>query len=407
MSDSGAETPVSPPKPNVTSRRAKKPFTYFDKDYYFGRTLARALSDHSSESAKIIQAKGVEVWMRGGLEDPHGADKISALAAESRERHKAGEASADQAHQLVGQVCHVLDPFGPIRFRGLAIYADGLGPILAQMFARGADREMRAMKDLLAGDLPGAWISARRLSGIKNTAAQGQMLRLRAHVNNPAYGYGLERCLYELNPALPCLSPTIAHYHVTDLQAMLLALDREAAAADQSKELFDRHIAAFIADRWDGAQRRLASYMKAGLDVMAQRQAMLRLFAELQQSREIGPLCGFAGWLTKCLEPVVNGFRNPAKRRQFGREFARLAGGGNLAALDRLFRSLQSREADETDFQAAAAMYAALEREVEAFKTLSKSLGGSAAKASRRIAIDVGYSVLALAFGAVIVAMVL
>ena len=396
-----------PPKPNVTSRRANKPFRFFEQDYYFDRTLARALSDHSSDAAQIIHAKGVEVWMRGGLEDRHGADKISALTEESRLRRKSGETSADEAHQLVGQVCHVLDPFGPIRYRGLAIFADGLGPMLAQTFARGGDRELQAMKNLLARDLPGAWITARRLSGIKKTAAQGQLLRLRAHVNNGTYGYGLERCLYELNPALPCLSPAIATHYVTNLKAMLFALDREAATADQSDELFDRHIAAFIAERWDGAQRRLAAYVKAGSDAMAQRQAMLRLFADLQKSNDVGPLRGIAGWIGKCLEPTVNGFRNPAKRRRFGREFERLAGGGNLAALVTLFRSLRSREADEKDFQAAAAMYSALEREVEAFKTQSKSLDGAAAQVSRRITVDAGYSVLALAFGAVILAMVL
>ena len=69
---------------------------------------------------------------------------------------------------------------------------------------------------------------------MKKTAALGLLLRLRlrGHVANGSPGFGIERCLYELNPSLPCMSPLVARLHANGVHTLLLALNRVATAAD-------------------------------------------------------------------------------------------------------------------------------------------------------------------------------
>ncbi|MDP6885104.1 MAG: ABC transporter permease subunit, partial [Rhodospirillales bacterium] len=61
-------------------------------------------------------------------------------------------------------------------------------------------------------------------------------------------GYGIERCLYELNPGLPCQSPHLNHDYVTRIRDLLPALDETANRVSEKTLPIDRHIAAFIAE---------------------------------------------------------------------------------------------------------------------------------------------------------------
>src|SRR5690606_10232023 len=80
----------------------------------------------------------------------------------------------------------------------------------------------------------------------------GLVLRRVIHaLKRPGPGFGPERALYELNPTLHCQSPMMGRRFVTDVDALLAALEETAGTIDGDKMLLDRHVAAFIAARFN------------------------------------------------------------------------------------------------------------------------------------------------------------
>ena len=48
--------------------------------------------------------------------------------------------------------------------------------------------------------------------------------RLRSHLQKAGYGYGIERCLYELNWDIPCQSPLFVLVYVVNIEDILSSL---------------------------------------------------------------------------------------------------------------------------------------------------------------------------------------
>ena len=256
-------------------------------------------------------------------------------------------------------------------------------------------------------DLPSAWLASRQLSGVKKSAAEGQMLRLRGYLTNRALGNGIERCLYELNPALPCVSRFVEAHHATDIRSLIKALDAVARTADSSTDLVDRDVAAYIAEKWEGGIRRLTAITKAGSDDAQRRCAVLRLFADLQKSQNAGPLPGLSAWLASYLMPVADGFHNRLQRQALITKLENLAPQGDLIAIDKLFRGREMRDLDARAYNNAVAEYAAMEHVIEAHKTGARARAELAIRIAAKHAVSVGYSLLTLSLLGVSAAAVL
>lgn len=390
-------------KPGAPARQARRPFVFRSREILYDRTLANAFGESPAEAARVIQSGNVEAWVRGDLEDAKGADLIGPLV--SAARPSTGVPSERDDAELVGQFCRVLDPLGPIRFGSLAVAADGIGGELADAIRKNDGTRVSLVADLLRRDLATDSIQSRGLSGVKKTAALGLLLRLRGHVANGSPGFGIERCLYELNPSLPCMSPLVARLHANGVHTLLLALNRVATAADESVELLDAHVAAFIAEKWENGQRRLSAVASAGSDEMGRRLAVLRLLAALQSDVRSGPLVGLTGWFAKRLDSLVSTYRNRNRRSELMRRLEQITAGGDLQAMAKLFRSYQGHDLDERAYHRAVAEYAALERGVLRLKAEQDGIPFATSRLTSRIVASAGYSLLMVSVvGAVIAA---
>lgn len=395
------------PRPGEVVQRAKRPFQFCTEDYYFDRSLTIALSRRTAEAIEVVKSGKLEAWVRGGLDDSQTADRIADLMEDVKKKRTQGEQGQGEGEVLVSHVCCVIDPASPIFYRGLFVSVDGLGPALAEMIRRNDQDGLEILKELLLTDLPGAWLVSRQLSGVKKSAAEGQMLRLRGYLANQALGNGIERCLYELNPALPCVSRFVEGDHATDIRSLIKALDAVSRTADSSTNLVDRHVAAFIAEKWENGIRRLTAITKAGSDDAQRRFAILRLFADLQKSQDSGPVPGLSAWLASYLMPVAEGFHNRLQRQSLITKLENLAPQGDLAAIDKLFRGRQTRELDARAYNQAVADYAAMEHVIEAHKTGTRARAEMAVRIAAKYAVSVGYSLLTLSLLGVSAAAVL
>ncbi|HYM30069.1 MAG TPA: hypothetical protein VEU47_02140 [Candidatus Cybelea sp.] len=343
------------PRPSAGDRQAPRPFMFQGREYRHLRLLARDFAANPREAAAVIRDGGLEIWMRHSLGDSPAADNVhKALTRDTG----SDPSNQDADTELVSRVAQVLDPTGPIRFRDLSVMRDGVGPLLASIVAGGDREKLRTIGALIGGPLLADQGPAQANEPL--ALSQQAAANLRVLVRESDLGAGMERCLYELNPTLPCLSPLIEGDGET-LNSLPQALDRvtsgESATAAEPRNLLDRHVAGFLAARSKHFERRVIEIARAARDAPKKATTTVHLFAELQRYHCSEPLHGLAAWAASVLMPVVKTLHNADLRQQLLDALPRLAVRGDLAHLLSQLRLFERGQADEAEFRKAKALY--------------------------------------------------
>lgn len=357
-----AKKPVKLPRRTALIRPAA-PFSLAGEPLATLRGLAFAMARNVPAAASVIRDGHVETWLRQRARAEDTASAVTAEVAASAAGQSARMRSDDA---LVARVAMVIDPPAPIRYQGLSVMPDGLGPALAEAWLR--DGNAQAPAGIIGLELPVRWIAAQPKAGAALGVSRRDFAELRAILENTALGYGLERCLYECNPGLSCQSPLVKRYHASTLKGILLALERAAATADDNAVPIDRHVAAFIAARsGHGVDSHLAAL--ADRRPSALPLAMLGLLADLQQRLKCRPLPALARWLGSRMGPVIEIFHRRKTRQDLERQLDALIDKGNLADMYNLLSDGERRLADASGFGAAVAEFAGLAKRVQHLKT--------------------------------------
>jgi hypothetical protein len=255
-----------------------------------------------------------------------------------------------------------------VRYKGFSFLPEGFGAALAVEFLRRGDAQIPA--ETLQRDLPSQWLAIPDNVQPESVPLSKLLAQMRTflQINDP--GYGIERCLYELNPSLPCQSPLVIQDYVVKIEELLPALDRAASRSDTKVRPMDRHIAAFVAARFnqdiDPHLRALAA-PKVETSLIG----MLSLLAYLQWKLRSPGLFGLSSWLGGLLGPAINTYHSRTTRRDIEREIPRLVRQGSLPELFDLIDNAEKRKKDNEGYAAARAEYVAAEAEARGIETKS------------------------------------
>jgi hypothetical protein len=181
---------------------------------------------------------------------------------------------------------------------------------------------------------------------------------------NDAMGYGMERCLYELNPKLACLSPCLIHACVLTPAQALTALEDVAAQPNRPSFPVDRHLAAFLMSRW-----KEMSFMDLRDMSKPQREiknlAVLKILAGIQNHFKIEGLPNLCQWMAQICAPIVTHYHNLKARAQVQDDIEKAVGTGQLMKLVRALENRQAMKDDEGDYQAAKIEVLLIESEIK------------------------------------------
>lgn len=346
------------PKQRKTEKRAKVPFSFIGRDYHSPRSLANDMTLNVAEAAKVIKDGSLSDWIRRSMEAPEQSEAISKANEEAKLHPTDALGSNDY---LVCKVAMLLDPLGPIRYRGFAFLPEGFGTAMAVEFMKKGNAQLSAT--VLNLELPALWITAQNVSGPDITGLAKAFSKLRNHlkINDP--GYGIERCLYELNPTLPCQSQIVGKDYVVDIEDLLPYLDEAASRVDGKSKPLDRHVIAFIAARFDqdiDPHLRALADPKENVALIG----MLSLLAYLQWKLKADPMYGLASWIGGLLGPAINTYHSRTTRREIEREIPKLVRQGSLPDLFDLIDNADKRKADIEGYNNARAQYAAAQAEI-------------------------------------------
>jgi hypothetical protein len=292
----------------------------------------------------------------------------------------------------------VLDPDSPIRYRRLRFLPDGLGPELTLAWLQNGDAQSPG--EVLALNLVGQWLAAKPKSAPDLATLRKDYARLRTFIDNRSPGYGLERCLYETNPGFPCQSPLVRNAHAVSLEMLLPALENAAASADTGSIPMDRHLAAFVAARWnEGVQPHLAALADPRPESVVV--GTIGIFAALQRRYDLPPLPKLSQWIGGTLNVVARTYHGRATRAELERKLQSVCREGRFPELYSLVIDGDRRAADVRGYAAAMAEFATIAREINNLEDNDPQTAARVREDGQRLAATL--SVLASGFAASVV----
>jgi len=349
-------------KTPIQRRPATKPKTAFKfggREHMTTRSVAHAFSKNVPEAVKIIKNGKLEQWINSSLGETVLADTITGIIATC----KVSEGSPDGSDDiLVAKVCIRLDPHAPIRYKNFSFLPDGFGAALAVEYLRKGNFQIPG--EILARDLLSFWVAAQEHRTPDLTSHERTFQTLRGFAKINEMGYGMERCLYELNRSLPCQSEILRTTHVDHIDDFITSLDQVADHVDTRSRPMDKHIAAFVATHF---KYDIAPHLKALSDSKEETSliGLLSLYALIQWRMKVPTLFGLSSWLGGLLAPAIGTYHSRTTRRTIEQEIPALVRQGSLPELFDLIDNAERRHIDTTDFEEAQVAFAHAEEEIE------------------------------------------
>lgn len=338
-------------------QKPKEPYAFAGKKFISPRTIAQAFSSNIHEAAKEIKSEKISLWLKQSMMLPLVAEEISKISAVA----SASQGSPDGSDEiLVAKTVMRLDPEGPIRYKGFSFLPDGFAVALAAEYTLKNSFQIPA--EILERDLVGYWFSCQS-SYNDFMAYEKTFSTLRSFFKINEMGYGIERCMYELNTSLPCQSELIRKEYVTHAEDIMQALDEVANTADKKSLPMDKHIAAFIATHF---KYDIAPHLKALSNPKQETSliGLLSLYALMQWRLKTPAVYGLSRWLGGLLAPAIGSYHSRSTRRAIESEIPTLVRQGSLTELFDLIDNAQRRVQDTADFEDAQAEFALAETEI-------------------------------------------
>lgn len=380
----------SQPMPGV---RADRPFEFNGQAAHTARELAYILSTDWTAAAKVAGTETIARWVDRSL-------KNRDLAKEVADCSLLGVGGPRQMTDDIrlSRVIATLDPTGPIRFRRMTVMPDAFGPAAVMAVQ---DKSLAAdFTDLILGKLMGFWHELQLRPKTWMVTASEVAEKASIFLAETGSGFSIERCAYELNPTLPCLSPLVGRMTPTQPREMLEVIEEKAG---QGELAFDRHIAAFLGARINGSiDRELGYYARASGELL-RRVAQLRLLAFVQSKNSSTAAKNLFALFLDSLQPIFDEYRNTRLREQLLKDARRAKGRGSLNDLVRIIDNAKTRRLDERGFEIAQRRQLAIEAEVAKLQKDETFRQRQANRLGRQIAANVASVISILVLGALVV----
>lgn len=347
---------VDPPRIPSTSLAAK-PLTIGGKQVRCARSLAYMIGRAWNEGAKLLRGEELRRWLRQDASDSAAAALVEHVL---REPDPEG-GGFDSDVLLAARAVMALDPQGPIRYCGLAVDPYGLGPFL---FDAAKHREKTEIAvSLIDQGLPQKLVD-RRPDRRRATRQAINFERLRRWITSPQAWEGLERCLYDLNPHLPCQSPMTEGKWIPNGRALVAVFEKRAAASANPELRIDASAAAFLAARLDADGYTLMALMAPDTveeDILLD---AIRLFADEQVALGSPPLSGIARWCGKLGERIAESVHHRPTRKGVMARIDAAVPEGNITTIYKALAIDGLKDADKHGFDAAKAGWERIEAEI-------------------------------------------
>lgn len=375
--------------------RAPRPIELGGLVCWHARSLAHALAANPEQGLRALQVGMIAHWLRRGLGDGALASRLEDQVG-IRPDARADEPQAGDSLALMRAVA-LLDPLAPLCWDGLAIWPDGLGPMLA--FARDptvpAGREIAGrIGALVTAEAQVAW-GRLRPERCDVALLRVEARQLSALLRGNGQAGGILRLLFHLNPLLPCLGSGLDGRWVIQLAELLAALEAGTRRESGAAAPIGAEVAAFIAARGDGKLETEAARLGAA-DNPDGPIIQLRLLARLQARSPSRKLPGLGAWFAGQAETLLAQWKSRQRRAALLPRLRELAERGELVALLVLLEDNQAHRSDDREARLAAEELSRIDAELAQIAGAGPARAEQARRLGEEIAAGLGLAALAV-----------
>jgi len=369
-------------------RRAPRPLRIGSSHVWDARGLGFAISRDPDAGLQSVRTGDTMQWLRRSLGDASLAAKLEEL-----QRTRASEGLAQDSRLdtwMLMRVVTQIDALAPMLWRGVSLWPDALGAVMA---ADPAFPDIAA--EIATADVVTHW-SLLRYDRPDAVRSRGDGQRQRTVLQQRGVLGGPIRLLYALNPLLPCGSPLLGDQWVVTLADLPRAVDAIVPRLGVGAEPFDPHILSFIAAR---AERRLDAEVNAlngRLSEGDRLTAVLRLLAALQARFWPNPMRATAAWIAARGAPLVELWKYRPKREEVAASLNALAAQGFLTPMLNLIADATTRSADEVGAEQAVQALRGIDLELAAIADGAEARAQYADRVGQEIVAGAGLAALAV-----------
>ena len=350
--------PSQPPRPT----KARKPLQFDGIDHIYLRTLAYAAAEKPGVALKLIKDRTIPQWLRQELKDEDLASIIEDLTLQAETNPERPETD----DVLIAQILICLDPQAPIRFKGVSFMPEAIGT--AMMIERLRGGKLMPFAEAINFEIAKRWFDINTETSASRDMKAAGYFSMRSYLRDKNPGYGIERCLYEMNQGFPCQSPLLQGEFIINLEDVLPALEETAKTVDPKTIPVDRHIAAFVASRVKN------SVVPSLLDIANPNEAIkvlgqLKLLSFVQDHSDPQPFPALAKWIGSQIEPVIKLYHHRATREELSSEVPIQVQSGMLSDLLEILDNRERRLEDEAGYERAVSEFQSTQDEITEIKS--------------------------------------
>jgi hypothetical protein len=326
-----------------------------EKKYWKKKSLAHDLFIHWDEGKKFIRDDTLVRWIERNVGDSELSEKMDLLS----KRTGGGESGStfDKDDELLSQYILLLDPDGPIRLRNFSAMVAGIGSSLADAYSGNKQQHLDAISNIINYNLISYLDNQKSniFEGSANYEAMFVLQRCRDLYKKKGIGFGLERCLYELNPTLSCQSHIVFDYVAFALSDLLKILNDHD---DLNGKSIDRQLGAFLSMHMNLSVPVRVTSLSRFPDFAANANIQnLALLSMAQQSCDVGALPDLSDKIILNLRNVIDEFHSKYIRIDLTESLGKVAKKGSLPAILKIISDPQFLVRDRLGYRRAVTKY--------------------------------------------------
>lgn len=362
------------PKQGTMKRKSNRPIKFNEQAYAMPSALCLDLDEKPTEAMQLVEGGDLEQWLLRSLENKQAAEVLEMAVNDARKHGR----SIGYMERLLCRVSSALDPTLPVRYKGIVAMPEGVGACLAEAFAK--DQNLRSFYDVFNQETFGFWATCNPDSVFDTVSTINRFEACKGFIRQELIGYGLERCLYYLNPESPCMSLILKDYYVRSPEELLLAFE-DMCQKKKPRFLMDRHIVAFIASK----ESSLIEGHLSGLnskDNKKQILATLRVLSMIQRRARMGELPNLCAHMDENLAPVYELYHDRDMREKLKKDIRIAIKQGDLHKIVSIIDNGDNLNSDARQFEQSMHEYHNLQKEhmaltkgLESKKTFGKVAG--------------------------------
>lgn len=346
------------PKTGEKSKKAGRHILFNNKKFVNPETLAMEVAAKPNMVEEIIENGDLKQWIDRSLED-----KAVAKNVEEAIRSVKKMSTSKSVHyqsRLATRLSIALHPEGPLRYKGLSIMPAGIGGAIMEAYV--LNKDIAYYQEIIQNDDFIFWLSANEDSVWEVNSLYSQFETCRGFVATTAPGYGLERCIYFLNPEAPCVSPLVSDYFLRSPEDVIRALEILCKKKSRMDRLLDRHILAFLLSK----ERNLLENSLIDINSKEPWRSLtgtLKVLSTMQRREMMEEMPGLCGWFVDNMTPIYRRFHDREYRVTLKAQLQGLKEKGDLTKIYNLIDDPETQVKDTKAFRVAMKEYRELDAE--------------------------------------------